>query len=108
MEYIPLFFFGWLLLCLPALIVTAVTNSRRRRETAELNDKVTALTRQLENLERRSRADAGHVQPAAASAPMAAPAVKISVEETRPVTAAPSTSKAPEPVIPKPAPPIPA
>ena len=58
MEYILLFLFGWMVVCLPAIIVTLVANNRRRRETAELNDKITNLTRQLETLERRSRAEA--------------------------------------------------
>lgn len=108
MEYILLFFFGWLLLCLPALIVTAVTNSRRRRETAELSNRIAALTRQLENLERRSHAEPAPAQSAVASPPIAAPPVKISVEETRPIVAAPASAPVvPEPpVVQKPAAPI--
>jgi hypothetical protein len=80
MEYIPLFFFAWLLVCLPAIIVTLVANGRRRRETAKLNDKIVQLTRQLESLERRGHAP---TVPQAAVAPVASPAMKISAEETR-------------------------
>jgi hypothetical protein len=80
MEYILLFFFGWMVVCSPAIIVTAVANSRRRRETAELNDKIASLTRQLDALERRIRVDAPHVP---APAVHAVPAMKISEEETR-------------------------
>ena len=54
MEYILLFLFAWMVVCLPAIIVTLVANNRRRREIAELNDKIANLTRQLETLERRS------------------------------------------------------
>lgn len=82
MEYILLFFLGWMVVCLPAILVTAVANNRRRRETSELNDKIVSLTRQLEALERRIRVDAAHVQPAVASVPAVA-AMKISAEETR-------------------------
>src|SRR6476646_7934246 len=82
MEYVLLFFFGWMVVCLPAIIVTAVANGRRRRETAELNDKITSLTRQLEALERRIRVDAAHVAEAAPAVD-AVPAMKISEQETR-------------------------
>src|SRR5262249_51554556 len=96
MEYVLLFVFGWIVVCLPAIVITAVANNRRRRETAELNDRVTNLTRQLESLERRSRAEAPATQPVAASAPSPAPAFRISADETRATT--PAISAAREPV----------
>ncbi len=92
MEYVLLFFFAWVVVCLPAIIYTAVANSRRRNETAQLNDRITTLSRQLENLEHRMRVDAAqasHPSPAPQAAPappIAAaplPAMRISVEETR-------------------------
>ncbi|MBZ5508154.1 MAG: DUF2157 domain-containing protein [Acidobacteriia bacterium] len=104
MEYIPLFLFGWMVVCAPAIIITLVANNRRRRETAELNGRIADLTRQLENLERRSHAQA-------AQAPQAAPpipAIKITPQESRPA-APPAVAPAPmrEPVIAeKPQPPI--
>ena len=82
MEYVLLFFFGWMVVCLPAIIVTAVANGRRRRETAELNDKITSLTRQFEALERRIRVDAAHVAEATPAVGVV-PAMKISEQETR-------------------------
>ena len=82
MEYILLFFLAWMVVCLPAILVTVVANNRRRRETSELNDKIVGLTRQLEALERRTQVDVARVQQAAASAPAVA-AMKISAEETR-------------------------
>src|SRR5712672_1457715 len=102
MEYILLFLLGWMVVCLPAIVVTAVANARRRRETAELNDKVASLTRQLEALERRTNVDAAHVQPAVALA-RAVAAMKISAEETRVASAPPVSPIAPirEPVVPK-------
>jgi hypothetical protein len=109
MEYITLFFFAWLLLCLPAIIVTLVANGRRRRETAELNDKVDQLTRQLDSLERRSHVPAVPQ----AVAPAASPAVKISAEETRaatlplPPTQEPMSTERPVPTIVIPTPPPP-
>jgi hypothetical protein len=100
MEYIPLFLFGWMVVCAPAIIITLVANNRRRRETAELNGRITDLTRQLENLERRSHAQAA--QPAQAVPPAPSmPAMRISAEETRP-TAQPAVMPPPavrEPVI---------
>jgi Predicted membrane protein (DUF2339) len=90
MEYILLFFFAWTAVCLPALIFTAVANSRRRREITELTEKITALTRQLENLEHRSHTDAATPPQAIADLPIVAPAVRISAEETRPAPAAPA------------------
>ncbi|HEY1937687.1 MAG TPA: DUF2339 domain-containing protein [Candidatus Angelobacter sp.] len=82
MEYILLFFFGWMVVCLPALIVTLVANNRRRRETSELSDRIANLTKQLEALERRS-SQAGHVPQAA---PLASfPVSPLAHEEARPV-----------------------
>src|ERR1043166_2818177 len=83
MEYILLFLFGWMVVCAPAIIVTLVANSRRRRETAELNDKITTLRRQVETLERRSHTQASPA-PQARSAALSVPTLKISPEETRP------------------------
>jgi hypothetical protein len=101
MEYVLLFLFGWIVVCLPAIVVTVVANGRRRRETAELNDKLASLSRQLEALERRTQVDAARVQPAAQPAPAVA-AMKISAEETRPA-ASPVSPIAPvrEPMVPK-------
>ena len=81
MEYILLFLLGWMVVCLPAIVVTAVANNRRRRETSELNDEIVSLSRQLDALERRTRVDATHVQPSAAPAPAVA-AMKISTERS--------------------------
>ena len=100
MDYILLFFLGWMVVCSPALIVTAVANRRRRRETTELNDKLASLSRQLEALERRTL-DAGHAQPATQAAPVVA-AMKISAEETRPAAPeepAPRISAPPPPAV---------
>jgi uncharacterized membrane protein len=102
MDYILLFLFGWMVVCAPAIIVTAVANGRRRRETAELNDKVASLTKQLEALERRTRVNVAHVQPETQPAhPVVA--MKISSEETRVAAALPVSPVAPvrEPVVPK-------
>jgi hypothetical protein len=110
MEYVFLFFFGWMVVCLPAIIFTAVANSRRRRETAELNDRITALSRQLAYLEQRSRE--GVPSPQAAAPPPVAPAMKITAEEARggvPPQAAQPPKSAYEPVsypTPPPPPPI--
>jgi uncharacterized membrane protein len=89
MEYVLLFLFGWMVVCLPALIVTLVANGRRRRETAELSDKIANLTRQLEALEGRSHVAAAHV-PQTAPAVSAAPAMRISPEEARATTPPPA------------------
>jgi Predicted membrane protein (DUF2339) len=99
MEYILLFLFGWMVVCLPAIIVTLVANNRRRRETGDLSDRITDLTRQLEVLERRSRTEASHEPQASPLAPAGVPAVRISPEETQ-VAALPATTPAPvrEPV----------
>jgi hypothetical protein len=96
MEYILLFLFGWMVVCLPAIIVTLVANGHRRREIAELNDKIANLTRQLETLERRSRTEATQVPQAAPPVPAAVPVMKVSTEETR--AAAPPASMPPAPV----------
>jgi hypothetical protein len=112
MEYILLFLFGWMVVCAPAIIVTLVANSRRRRETAELNDKITTLRRQVETLERRSHTQASPA-PQARSAALSVPTLKISPEETRPapppaVIAAPVREPvvAPQPIsVPPPPPP---
>jgi hypothetical protein len=100
MEYILLFLFGWMVVCAPAIIVTLVANNRRRRETAELNDRITTLTRQIETLERRSHAQASLAAPST-------PVVKISPEQTKPAPP-PAVVAAPvrEPVVQKPQPPI--
>src|ERR1051325_3290687 len=107
MEYVFLFFFGWMVVCLPAIIFTAVANSRRRRETAELNDRITALSRQLAHLEQRSREGVLSPQSVAPS-----PAMKITTEEARgivPPQAAQPPKPAYEPVsYPTPPPPPPA
>src|SRR5689334_3366474 len=100
MEYILLFFLGWMVVCLPAIVVTAVANNRRRRETSELNDKIVSLSRQLDALERRTRVDAAHVQPSAAPAPAVA-AMKISAGETRPAASPVSPLPVPEPLLPE-------
>lgn len=107
MEYILLFLFGWMVVCAPAIIVTLVANNRRRRETAELNGRVTDLARQLENLERRSRAQAAQSSQTVPSAP-AVPAMRVSAEETRPAVPAVAVPPAVrEPVVvEKPQPPI--
>jgi hypothetical protein len=106
MEYVFLFFFGWMVVCLPAIIYTAVANSRRRRETAELNDRITALSRQLAFLEQRSREGAPSPQAVASS-----PAMKVTAEEARgvvPPQAAQPARPAYEPVsYPTPPPPPP-
>src|SRR6478672_9258640 len=99
MEYILLFLLGWMVVCLPAIVVTAVANNRRRRETSELNDKIVSLSRQLDALERRTRVDAAHVQPPAESTPAVA-AMKISAEETRP--AASPVIVVHQPLVPEP------
>src|ERR1051325_1888441 len=83
MDYIRLFLFGWMVVCAPAIIVTAVANGRRRREAAELNDKIASLTKQLEALERRTRVDVAHVQPEPQPTP-AVTAMKTSTEEVQP------------------------
>jgi hypothetical protein len=90
MEYVLLFFFAWAVVCLPAIVFTAVANSRRRSETAELNQRITTLTRQLENLERRTHAEGPPAQAMPAPSVTApAPAMRISAEETRTSTVAP-------------------
>src|SRR5262249_45875676 len=89
MEYVFLFLFGWMVVCLPAIIFTAVANSRRRREAAELNDRITALSRQLAHLEQRSHE--GVPAPQAA-----APAMKITAEEARGVVS-PQAAQSPRP-----------
>src|SRR5689334_1087295 len=107
MEYIPLFLFGWMVVCAPAIIITLVANNRRRRETAELSDRITDLTRQLETLERRSHAQAAQPPQALPSTPVVPP-MKVSAEEAR-AAAPPLTVPAPvrEPVVAeKPQPPI--
>jgi hypothetical protein len=87
MEYIALFFFAWMVVCLPAIIFTAVANSRRRNEISELTQRVFELTRQLEAVERRSHAAAPPAS-APASVPAPVPTMRISAEEAR--TAAPA------------------
>src|SRR5437588_4146109 len=99
MEYIVLFVLAWMVVCLPAIIFTAVANSRRRNEIYELTQRVSELTRQLEAVERRSHAAGIHgtapAPPAQAPVPSPVPAMRISAEETR--SAVPS--HAPEPVV---------
>jgi Predicted membrane protein (DUF2339) len=99
MEFVIMFLFAWVVVSLPAIIFTAVANSRRRNETADLFNKINTLTRQLENLERRTRAESAPAQampapPAAAQAP----AMKISAEETRAAAITPSAPPVPTPV----------
>jgi hypothetical protein len=92
MEYVFLFFFAWAVVCLPAIIFTAVANSRRRSEAAELNQRIIALTRQLERLERRTHAESAQAQPMpAASATAPAPTMRVSADETRAANIAPPT-----------------
>jgi hypothetical protein len=125
MEYILLFFLAWMVVCLPAILFTAVANNRRRRENAQLYDKVTELTRQMERLMHRTQTEAFPKPPAVA----AEPTVKVSAEEARTMTAprpapqpvpprepvaekpvpsivAPTPARSPIPPPPKPAPPI--
>src|SRR5579884_1439199 len=84
MEYIFLFLFGWLVVCLPSIVIALVANSRRQREIAELNDKVIQLSWQLEGLKQRSVAESPHVSPATVAPAAVTPtAVKISAEEAR-------------------------
>jgi hypothetical protein len=82
MDYILLFLFGWMVVCAPALIVTLIANNRRRRETSELNNTIADLSRRLESLERRSRAESVHA-PQTAPAAAVAPALRIAAEEVR-------------------------
>jgi energy-converting hydrogenase Eha subunit C len=105
MDYILLFLFGWMVVCSPALIVTLIANNRRRRETSELNNTITDLSRRLESLERRSREEAPHAPQTAPSAAVA-PAMRIAAEEVR---VAPPPVATPPPwresvITPKPAP----
>ncbi|HEV8493555.1 MAG TPA: DUF2339 domain-containing protein, partial [Candidatus Angelobacter sp.] len=111
MEYILLFLLGWMVVCAPAIIVTLVSNHRRRRETAELNDRITTLTRQIETLERRSHVQASPAPQATSAAP-SVPMLKISPEEARPapppaVVAAPVREPVVAPPISVPTPPPP-
>jgi predicted membrane protein DUF2339 len=102
MEWVIGIFFGWMVVCLPAIIFTAVANGRRRRETAELNERITALGRQLAWLEQRTREGF----PSAQVAPPPPP-VKITAEEAR-GTAPPSIIRPPQQPTPPPPPPMPA
>lgn len=104
MEYVILFFFAWLVVCLPAIIFTGIANAKRRNEITELNQKITALTRQLENLERRSQtagAQLAHIAPSAS-----APVMHVSAEEVRTATTHPATIPAQQPTPEKTAPAI--
>ena len=104
MEYIPLVLFGWLIVCLPAIIITVVANNRRRDEITNLKNSLAGVTKQLERLEHRVQAQTAQaVPPVQAAAPIEAitPAIKISPQETRPA-AAPVTPTVPvrEKVVP--------
>lgn len=107
MEWVFGILFGWMLVCLPAIIFTAVANSRRQRETAELNDRITALSRQLAHLEQQAREGVPFAQ--AAAPPPAAPAMKITADEAQGVVS-PHAAQPPRPAyepIPQPTPPPP-
>jgi hypothetical protein len=90
MEYIPLFLFAWMVISLPAIIVTAIANSRRKRDFEDLNSRFADVTRQLEKLERRS-----HAEPTSATPSTIAPAISVSPQEVQRVVA---PAAPPEPV----------
>src|ERR1700759_2494420 len=96
MDYIPLFLLGWIVVCLPALIFTAVANGRRRNEITDLKNNLADLSKQLGRLESRIQAEALQAQIAPA---VAAPTVKITSQETQPI-AAPVASVPPTPFAP--------
>jgi Predicted membrane protein (DUF2339) len=84
MEYIPLVLFGWLIVCLPAIIITVVANNRRRDEITNLKNSLADVTNQLERLEHRVQAQTAQAVPPAQAAP---PAIKISPQEAQPAAA---------------------
>ncbi len=101
MEYVIIFFFAWLVVCLPAIIFTGIANARRRNEITELNQRITALTRQLENLERHSQTAGAHLARSAI-----APVMQVSAEEARTAATHPSSVPTQQPVLEKPTPAI--
>ncbi len=101
MEYVILFFFAWVVVCLPAIIFTGIANSNRRNEIAELRERINALTRELESLHRGAQQSSGPI------AQPAAPVMRVSAEEARTAaTHLPATPPVQQPAAEKPAPPI--
>src|SRR5262249_9536231 len=84
MGYLLLFFFAWLLVCLPALIYAGIIERRRRRDVALFEKQMAALRHDFELLERRS-------QSLSAAATMTA---------TRSASPAPAPERPPAPVHP--------
>jgi hypothetical protein len=106
MEFIPLFLLAWMVVSLPAIVFTAVANSRRKRDIEELTTRLSDITRQLESLERRSHTEPAHAAPVTVAE---VPTIKISPQEP-PHTVVPAPPPAPvrETVIPeKPKAPVP-
>src|SRR5690348_13406512 len=56
MEYLFLGLIVWAFISLPALIYVGVVDGRRRRDADNFNHKLAELTREIEIMERRTRA----------------------------------------------------
>jgi hypothetical protein len=79
MEWVFIAFIAWVVVCLPAIIFTAIANSNRRNEIAQLNDRISTLTRQLESLHHAAQQSSSQI------AQPAAPVMRVSAEEARTV-----------------------
>src|SRR6185437_10627247 len=78
MEYLFLGLIVWAFISLPALIYAGVVDGRRRRDAENFNRKLAELTREMEILERRTRAVAASTASAGQSGAAAGRASQIS------------------------------
>src|SRR6185312_12397247 len=103
MEYLFLGLIVWAFISLPALIYAGVVDGRRRRDAENFNHKLAELTREMEILERRTRAVAGPVTASVTDSPVVAShaPVQREVEAVRHPVPAPIVPK-PEPMVRKP------
>jgi hypothetical protein len=55
MQYVFLFFLGWFLVCLPALVYAAIIESRRRKDARNADEQIATLTKRFYGLEEQLR-----------------------------------------------------
>jgi hypothetical protein len=106
MGYFILALFVWFLLCLPALIYAMVVNGRRRQEARELGDKITSLTKELDQLRLRFEYAVKRGQVAPQTADASPVRTVTETPAVRPVAAPPPTPAQPVPPLEKLAPPV--
>jgi hypothetical protein len=106
MEYLFLGLIVWAFISLPALIYAAVVDGRRRRDADNFNHKLAELTREMEILERRTRAVAASATSASTevSVPTGHSPVQKSAEAVKPVSG--PIAPNPERIVQKPVVPV--